>query len=116
MFRWRSVSTVAVAALLALPAAAPAQNAGDQQYTDPLAPGQGDGGGGDSGSTAPAPSSPSSGSQGTAGAAQGAPAATQSQAGGDSDGLPRTGFPAGLIALLGAGFVAAGAGLRRRLS
>ena len=107
----RSICALALALVLALPSAALAQNAGDQQYTDPLAPGQNDGGGGgDSG--APAPSTPS---QPSAGSAQAPTPAQPAQAGG-TDELPRTGLPAGLLALAGAGMLGAGAALRRRVA
>jgi len=113
---WRTY--LALVALLALlvPAAAVAQNPGDQQYHDPLAPnqqdggGQSGGGGGGAGDTAP---------PGGSGAQAGAPQAGEQPAAapeGSARELPRSGLPAGVMALLGGGMLAAGAALRRRLS
>jgi LPXTG-motif cell wall-anchored protein len=117
MLSWRSVCTLALALVLALPATALAQNAGDQQYTDPLAPGESQGGGGGDGSGTPPGST---GSQGSAGSAQAQEPSASAQAqptqGGDSSELPRTGFPAGVLALAGAGMLAGGAALRRRVT
>src|SRR4051794_17707198 len=120
-------TAVLVAALaLAVPAKALAQGAGDDQYTDPLAGedtgggGSGGGGGGGSGSSG------SGGGGGGGGGAEGssgmgalsssppgeqAAAQTATPAGQ----LARTGADPGLVALLGAGFVLTGAGLRVRL-
>jgi len=108
MTRWRTVLSLTVAVLLALPAVAPAQNAGDQQYTDPLAPSQprDDGGSGSSG--APPPSA--------SGTPQAPPTTAPAQAAPAQNQLPRTGFPAGLLALAGAGMLGGGLALRRRLS
>jgi LPXTG-motif cell wall-anchored protein len=113
MLSWRSVCTLALALVLALPATALAQNAGDQQYTDPLAPGEPQGGGGGS-SGAPSGGGSTQGSAGDAQAQE--PAAAEPAQGGDSSELPRTGFPAGLLALAGAAMLAGGAALRRRVS
>jgi hypothetical protein len=93
---------LACAVLLALPASALAQSAGDNQYTDPFS-GQSQGGGGNSGG-GNAQASPQ-----TAQAAPAAPSATASQAQQPDQGaaLPRTGFPTllplayGLVLLLG---------------
>jgi hypothetical protein len=102
---------LALAAVLALlgPGAALAQNPGDEQYSDPLAPneqpGGGSGGGGDSDSGSP-----------SAGEAQADDETGSGSGSRDSGELPRTGLPAGVMALLGAGMLASGAALRRRLS
>jgi LPXTG-motif cell wall-anchored protein len=113
MLSWRSVCALALVLVLALPGTALGQNAGDQQYTDPLAPGEPQGGGGgDSG----APSG-GGGSQEEAGSAQAQePSAGAPTRGGDSSELPRTGLPAGVLALAGAAMVGAGAALRRRVA
>lgn len=110
--------TLALAALVAaLPAASLAQDAGSNQYQDPLAgePGSGSnngngnsggngGGGGGGGGTAN--TSPSSGTQGAA-TTDGTTAA-QSR-----DQLPATGSDAWLLALAGAMLLGGGLGLRR---
>jgi LPXTG-motif cell wall-anchored protein len=110
----RALTSIAVAALLALtPAAAFADGAGDEQYQDPLtapsAPKQTK----KKASTAPSTTTP---------AATTAPAATTtaptssntSSASGSAQELPRTGAPAGLIGLAGGALIASGAALRRR--
>jgi LPXTG-motif cell wall-anchored protein len=92
-----------------VPAAALAQSAGDEQYTDPFGdvnpPTQDDGTA--NGSPAPATDqtvqAPASGSASAAGADQGT--------GGS---LPHTGFPALLSALLGALLLGSGISVRRR--
>lgn len=112
-------TTLLVAALallaLALPSATLAQSAGDDQYTDPFgqvdegtAEGGGDqsGGGGDGGGDVPAEPAPVPVEPAQAGEETVAPA---------GESLPHTGLPAAALALLGAGSLAAGAALRRRL-
>lgn len=99
------------AAVLAAPAAAGAQGAGDEQYRDPFA-GQGDGGS-DTGEPAPggddAPSSaPASGAPSTTPAPVDPASATPVQ-------LPRTGLPAAGVVSAAIALVAAGMTLRRRL-
>lgn len=106
----RRIAALTAALSLALPAGALAQGAGDNQYQDPFAgedsgSGSGSGGGGgaegtDNGSLS---SSPPSGQQ---------LASQQSTASGE---LPRTGADPGLVALLGAGLILTGAGLRARV-
>jgi LPXTG-motif cell wall-anchored protein len=106
----RRVSTLlAVAAIAAAPATAYADGAGDQQYQDPLtapaAPKKPK-------NTAPAAATPTT----SAPAAAAAPAAstgTTAPAPAAAE-LPRTGIPAGSIALAGALMLASGVILRRR--
>jgi LPXTG-motif cell wall-anchored protein len=101
---------MAVAAL-ALPAAALAQSAGDQQYQDPLA---GQGGGGSSSPSTPSQPSGSSGSSGSQTPAAPAPstsngstAATPSANGSRPVTLARTGFDAWVLIAVGLALVAA---------
>jgi LPXTG-motif cell wall-anchored protein len=102
--------TLALAALVAaLPAAAVAQDAGSNQYQDPLAgepgandPGNSPGGGGNgNGNTAPTSGTP------------GAQPDTGTQAAQTRDQLPATGADAWLLALAGSMLLAGGLGLRR---
>jgi LPXTG-motif cell wall-anchored protein len=111
--------TLALAALVvALPAAAVAQDAGSNQYQDPLAgePGSGSGngggggsggggGGGGGGNTTP--------SSGTQGVQSGTGAGDGTQAAQSRDQLPATGADAWLLAFAGAMLLAGGLGLRR---
>ena len=106
---------VAVVCVLALPAVALAQSAGDNQYTDPLAgphsgSGSSKGTSGSSGSSTPAPS------QGTSsGSAGSSPSSAAPSAGTTASGqaLPRTGGHPELIAVAGLVLLAGGLGLRR---
>jgi LPXTG-motif cell wall-anchored protein len=103
----RRIAALAAALSLALPAGALAQGAGDNQYQDPFAgenSGSG-GGGGAEGTTGNGSlsNSPPSGEQ---------LASQQSTSSGE---LPRTGADPGLVALLGAGLILTGAGLRVRV-
>jgi hypothetical protein len=116
----RIATCLATLALLALPATALAQSAGDEQYSDPFGKvenGNDNGGGGGGNATeapvpdtstpaAPAPAVTSVESTGTAGTA--ATDATGAQ-------LPRTGLPVLLLAGAGALLALSGAALRRRL-
>jgi hypothetical protein len=111
----RLASLIALALALALPGVALAQSAGDEQYYDPLA------------GSNPAPHhSPSQSAQqqpsSAPAAAPGQPAqtgqqqttasqSTTPQSSGNQ--LPRTGFPALLLAVMGAGFLLSGGTLRR---
>ena len=105
-------SLLIVAALLcalAVPSAALAQGAGDDQYQDPF---------GDEQSqeeptptATPAPVQPAPAQPAPAPAQAPAPASAQS---GPSEQLPRTGADAGWIACAGAALLAAGIALRRR--
>lgn len=118
---------------LALPCAALAQSAGDNQYQDPFGGQQGSGNSnsGNSGSSGGSNSSGSGGSR--SGSRSGssnpapltqAPPATGARSGSSaaaapatSQGrLPKTGFEAALYALLGLGLVLTGVGLRLRIS
>ena len=107
--------TLALAALVAaLPAAAVAQDAGSNQYQDPLAgePGandSGNGGGGGGGGNGNGNAPPSSGTQG----AQSDANADGTQAAQSRDQLPATGAEAWLLALSGSMLLAGGLGLRR---
>jgi LPXTG-motif cell wall-anchored protein len=123
--RARRITCLLAAAALALPAAAWAQSAGDDQYQDPFAPGAGqtDGGGngtdGSSGSdggdepsaqpapepAAPAPATPEPATPGTP--APVAPAASAQE-------LPLTGADERLVALAGTVLLVSGLALRRR--
>jgi LPXTG-motif cell wall-anchored protein len=104
---------VVAAAVMALPAVALAQSAGDNQYINPLAGGGGNssksgGGSGNSGAKGAA-------SSGTAGnSAASTPASGTGS--GQGNQLPRTGFPAGLLALSGAALLGSGVALRRRVT
>jgi len=107
--RRRLIAAAAILALLAAPASALAQSAGDEQYADPFAdvqePGQDNGTANgsptpDAAPTAEAPAAPAS--------------ATSAGSDSDADGtLPRTGFPAALSALVGALLLATGVFVRR---
>ena len=107
----RRIAALAAALSLALPAGALAQGAGDNQYQDPFAgedsgSGSGSGGGGGAEGTSGNGSlsnSPPSGEQ---------LASQQSTSSGE---LPRTGADPGLVAVLGAGLILTGAGLRVRV-
>jgi hypothetical protein len=107
----RLVTLMLAAAALALPPAALAQSAGDEQYSDPFSQtSQPNTGTGDqSGSSAqPAPAQTSTP---TAAADQ----SVSSQESADPA-LPRTGFPVGYLAGTGALMLLAGTTLRRRVS
>lgn len=113
MLAHRRIPALAVALSLALPAGALAQGAGDAQYQDPFAgEGSGNGSGGGSGN--------GGGGSGNGSSASGNPRLSDTMPGaqGGAEGsqrLPRTGADPGLIALLGAGFLITGAGLRVRV-
>ncbi len=105
--RRRLTAALAAMALLAAPAGALAQSAGDEQYSDPF---------GDVGEPSQDQGT-SNGSPAPAGEPAGEPAAAESQAAadpGNESALPRTGFPAALSALLGALLLGAGVSMRRR--
>jgi LPXTG-motif cell wall-anchored protein len=102
-----------VALLLALPAAALAQGAGDEQYSDPFGPDQQQSDPTPQPTAAPtqAPSTAAPTSQ-AAPAPTAAPAAPQAAAGAQ---LPYTGTHEGWVALAGALLLGAGVALRVRL-
>jgi hypothetical protein len=106
----RLVTLVIAASLLALPCAALAQSAGDEQYADPFGQVQDPNSGQGQQSQAPAQSAPAPATQ-TTGADQSV--ASQETAGPT---LPRTGLPAVLLAGTGALLLGAGTSLRRRVS
>ena len=114
----RILACLGVLLLLALPATALAQSAGDEQYSDPFGKvengdGGGDGGGGGGGTVTEAPAPDTS--------TPAAPGETSIESTGtattDATGaqLPRTGFPVLLLAGAGAQLALSGAALRRRL-
>lgn len=107
----RLVALLLAVSLLALPAAAMAQGAGDEQYSDPF--GQTDDQGGSQEQPAQEPEA--------APAAPATPAAPAEQATASPDAaaaptLPATGLPAFLLASAGAMLLASGVALRRRVS
>ena len=116
----RAVALVALAMLLLAAPAALAQSAGDRQYSDPLAGGDGQGApaprpqGGD----APADSgAPAGGETPTPVPEPVAPTATdgaETAPGSPSAALPRTGADAALLAVLGLALLTVGALLRLR--
>jgi hypothetical protein len=117
----RVTALVLALLLLAAPAAALADGAGDEQYQDPLtapaAPKK-------KASTpkpaktvtAPATSAPSASTSGSVGSSQSAATTPSSSSGSSASELPRTGFPAGRVAVVGALLIACGLALRRRTS
>ena len=123
----RRTAALAAALTLAIPATALAQGAGDEQYTDPLAgegggggggnSGAGSGGGGSSGSGSASTGTGQGGAEGTGGS--GAQLSSTSpdtgQSASASGAIPRTGADPGLVALVGAGLILTGAGLRVRV-
>ena len=119
----RRLAALVAAALLAAPATALGQSAGDDQYEDPFA-GQNDNGGGNESQQpaatatpapaqqAPAPAATAAPSTGAAPAASGstsvAPASGQAE-------LPRTGLDTAPLIVLGTVLLASGVALRVRL-
>ena len=107
------IAALAVAGLLAAPAAAVGQSAGDDQYQDPFA-------GEDQSQSQPDPEpaepQPEPAPADPAAPAAEAPAAAPAQApAGQPAQLPYTGFDAGLIVLAGAVLLAGGVALRLRV-
>lgn len=107
-----TLASLLAATLLALaPAAAPAQDAGSQQYQDPLAGDQNDGNGNGNGS---GNGSGNAGSGSGAGTAPGTPTqAAQANGQAAQDGLPRTGLDAWLLVIAGTALLGGGFALRR---
>jgi len=116
----RRLAVLTVAFLLAGPASALAQSAGDDQYDDPF----GGGGGGQQEEPAqtpeptPAPAgepapAPVPAATAEPAAEPGAPASGETSAAGDGE-LPRTGAPVELVAAIGALMLGGGLVLRRR--
>jgi LPXTG-motif cell wall-anchored protein len=108
----RLVALFLAVSLLALPAAAMAQGAGDEQYQDPF--GQTDQSNGSQDQPAPEPDAAPAPAAPAAPAPPAEQAVTAQQAAAPT--LPHTGFPAYLLASAGAMLLASGAGLRRRVS
>jgi LPXTG-motif cell wall-anchored protein len=118
----RRLAALTAAVTLAFPAAALAQGAGETQYSDPF---QGQGGSGSSGSGSGSGSGSSNGSGSGSNASSTGngsqlsttpPGSSQTGATRTATGqLPNTGAEPGLLALLGAGFILTGAGLRVRV-
>ncbi len=106
---WRRSLAVAGTVLALLPAAAAAQSAGDEQYSDPFA--------GQSPSATPAPTqAPANGAQpaqATPAPAAAAPAAGNAPA--QAAQLPRTGWDAVVPGALGLVLMSAGVALRARV-
>jgi hypothetical protein len=105
----RLVTLLLAAFLLAMPSAALAQSAGDEQYADPF--GQVDEPNGSQEEPAPAPEPVPAQSDDSLGTSE--PVVAQQT---DSPTLPATGLPVGLLAGTGALLLAAGTTLRRRVS
>ena len=112
--------TLALAALVvALPVAAVAQDAGSNQYQDPLAGEPGSGGSGGGGGGGGSGGGGGGGNAGTAGGGNTQQVQAESGAGTQAaqtrDQLPATGVDAWLIAFMGVGLLALGVGLRLRV-
>jgi LPXTG-motif cell wall-anchored protein len=107
--RGHRIAALVTAAALALPGAAWAQSAGDDQYEDPFAPqpGQTDDGGSQGAEPEPAPAPEPA-------APEPAPATTAQAPNGGEPELPRTGADEGLVALAGVMLLAGGIALRVR--
>ncbi|HEV3378708.1 MAG TPA: hypothetical protein VG126_15665 [Thermoleophilaceae bacterium] len=120
------IALIMAVAVLAAPAVAHAQSAGDEQYVDPFQGGNGGGGGGGGGGqeqpaeqpaappeqpAAPAPAEPAAPAPGGNGTASSAPSAEATQP--TSPTLPRTGGPVVLLAALGYALLLAGIAIRR---
>jgi hypothetical protein len=107
----RLVTLVAALCLLALPSAALAQNAGDEQYSDPFGQSGEENGGTDNGGTQESPPADPAQSDGTIGESE--PEISEGSSGAT---LPRTGLPVLLVAGSGALLLVGGTTLRRRTS
>jgi hypothetical protein len=105
---WRRSLAVAGTVLALLPAAAAAQSAGDEQYSDPFA--------GQSPSSTPAPApAPATGAQPAQATPAPAAAPAASNAPAEAAQLPRTGWDAGVPGMLGLVLMSAGVALRARV-
>ena len=105
---WRRSLAVAGTVLALLPAAAAAQSAGDEQYSDPFA--------GQSPSSTPAPTpAPATGAQPAQATPAPAAAPAASNAPAQAAQLPRTGWDARLPGMLGLVLMSAGVALRARV-
>jgi hypothetical protein len=101
----------ALALSLTAPAAALAQGAGDDQYSDPFGSGQNDDSGSDGDAAEPEPSQPEAVTEPPAATPAPAPEATASQQE-PAEQLPYTGADEGLVALAGVMLLAGGVALR----
>ena len=106
MLRWRRVVSLSCALLLAVPGAAAAQSAGDEQYEDPFAPGT------EQPEPAPAPAPSTGGQESTAAAPAPAPDPVPAQA---AQQLPYTGADVEIVLAAGTALLAGGVALRIRL-
>ena len=105
---WRRSLAVAGTVLALLPAAAAAQSAGDEQYSDPFA--------GQSPSSTPAPTpAPATGAQPAQATPAPAAVPAASNAPAQAAQLPRTGWDAGAPGTLGLVLMSAGVALRARV-
>jgi hypothetical protein len=105
----RAIAALILAvALLAAPAAALAQSAGDEQYVDPFQ-GEGNGGQAEQQEPAPAPEQPA---EPAPSVESDAPAAEPAQESAPT--LPRTGAPVVLLAAAGYALLLAGTAIRRQ--
>jgi hypothetical protein len=107
----RAIAALILAvALLAVPASALAQSAGDEQYVDPFQ-GEGNGGQAEQQETQPAPV-PEQPSEPAPSVESDAPAAEAAQE--SAPALPRTGAPVALLAAAGYALLLAGIAIRRQ--
>jgi hypothetical protein len=112
----RLVTLLIAASLLALPSAALAQSAGDEQYADPFGQVKEPNGGNGQQNQAPAQSAPTPAAPAqTATPTTTADQAVASQETGSAT-LPRTGLPAWYLAVYGAVLLLSGTALRRGFS
>ena len=110
VFGRRLTALLTTLVVLAAPAAALADGAGDQQYQDPLtAPGMPHKKKQPNAATAPAATAPATPAAPHSESTPATPSAASKRA----RRLPRTGAPIGLVALVGATLIAAGLALRR---
>ena len=112
MLQKRLSVLLAAAAIAAAPATAFADGAADEQYQDPLTAPAAPKTPKKKAATAPAAAAPPTSVPATAPAPAASSGSNSSAAA--TGQLPRTGFPAGLVGLAGAGMLAGGLTLRRR--